>query len=139
MLIRYTRHNEIPILHTREGKMDAIYFNHVQTALKKLGPQIRLRIPKLKHLEFIIQRDVWVVVDLALSELPVLCWTNFQTQHRDNLHEAIQCEVRYFHYASSMIYNKTIEGMELMLGELLGEEVTIDNSKIVAFKDNEVT
>jgi len=134
MPIRYTRHDEVPILHTREGKMDAIYFNHVQTALKKLGPQIRLRIPKLKHLELIIQRDVWVVVDLALSEFPILCWTNFQSQNRDNLHEAVPCEVRYFHYGASMIYNKTIEGMELMLGELLGEEMSKDKSKVVPFK-----
>lgn len=134
MLIRYTRHDEVPVLHTREGKMEAIYFNHVQTALKRLGPQIRLRIPKLKHLELIIQRDVWVVVDLALSEFPILCWTNFQTHHRDNLHEAVQCEVRYFHYGASMIYNKTIEGMELMLGELLGEEFSKGEDKVVPFK-----
>ncbi|MDH5599850.1 MAG: hypothetical protein OEY78_00970 [Gammaproteobacteria bacterium] len=134
MLIRYTRHNEVPLLHNRAGKMDALYFNHVQTALKKLGPQIRLRIPKLKHLELIIQRDVWVVVDLALSEFPILCWTNFQTEHRDNLHQPIGCEVRYFHYGASMIYNKTIEGMELMLGELLGEEMSKGEDKIVQFK-----
>jgi len=134
MLIRYTRHDEVPLLHTREGKMDAIYFNHVQTALKRLGPQIRLRIPKLKHLELIIQRDAWIVVDLALSEFPILCWTDFQTQHRDNLHEAVPCEVRYFHYGASMIYNKTIEGMELMLGELMGEEMTKDKDKVVPFK-----
>ena len=118
MLIRYTRHNEVPVLHTRSGKMDALYFNHVQTVLKKLGPQIRLRIPKLKHLELIIQKDGWIVVDLALSEFPILCWTDFQSQHRDNLHEPVKCEVRYFHYGASMIYNKTLEGMELMLGEL---------------------
>ena len=134
MLIRYTRHDEVPVLHTREGKMEAIYFNHVQTAFKKLGPQIRLRIPKLKHLELLIQRDAWVVVDLALSEFPILCWTKFQSQHRDNLHEPVQCEVRYFHYGASMIYNKTIEGMELMLGELLGDDTTIDSTKVVPFK-----
>ena len=133
-LIRYTRHNEVPVLHTREGKMDALYYNHVQTALKKLGPQIRLRIPTLKHLELIIQRDAWIVVDLAISEFPILCWTGFETNHRDNLHEPIKCEVRYFHYGASMIYNKTIEGMELMLGELLGEEVSKDSSKVVSFK-----
>ena len=138
MVIRYTRHDEVPVLHTREGKMEAIYFNHVQTALKKLGPQIRLRIPKLKHLELVIQRDAWIVVDLALSEFPILCWTNFQSQHRDNLHEPVPCEERYFHYGASMIYNKTIEGMELMLGELLGEDASIDQSKVVPFKKQKI-
>lgn len=133
MLIRYTRHDEVPVLHTREGKVDAVYYNHVLTALKKLGPQIRLRIPKLKHLELILQRDAWIVVDLAISEFPILCWTKFP-EHRDNLHEVVPCEVRYFHYGASMIYNKTIEGMELMLGELLGEEFSKGDDKVVPFK-----
>ena len=136
-LIRYTRHNEVPVLATRPGKVDALYYNHVQTALKKLGPQIRLRIPKLKHLELLIQRDAWVVIDLALSEFPILCWTNFEASHRENLHEPIKCEIRYFHYASSMIYNKTLEGMELMLGELLDEGSDADPSDVLPFKKKE--
>ena len=114
--------------------MDALYYNHVQTALKKLGPQIRLRIPTLKHLELIIQRDAWIVVDLAISEFPILCWTDFETSHRENLHEPIKCEVRYFHYGASMIYNKTIEGMELMLGELLQDDLPENLSDILPFK-----
>lgn len=134
MIIRYTRHNEVPVLHTREGKMEAMYYNHVQTALKKLGPQIRLRIPTLKHLELVIQQDAWIVVDLALSEFPILCWTHFETNHRENLHEPITCEVRYFHYGASMIYNKTIEGMELMLGELLQDDLPDNLSDILPFK-----
>lgn len=133
-IIRYTRHNEVQALNSRPGKMDAIFYNHVQTALKKFGPQIRLRIQSLKHLELILQKDAWIVVDLALSEFPVLCWTNFETTHRESLHEPIKCEVRYFHYASSMIYNKTIEGMELMLSELLEQMLPEKNSSILPFK-----
>jgi len=134
MLIRYTRHNEVTVLNARPGKVEAIYFNHVQTAFKRLGPQIRLRIPTLKHLELVLQKDAWIVVDRVLSEFPVLCWTNFESVHRDNLHEPIKCEVRYFHYASSMIYNKTIEGMETMLSELLDAGSSDKRPDVLPFK-----
>ena len=78
----YTRHNEVPLLHNREGKVEAVYYNEVQTALKKLGRQIRFPIPKLKHLDLILQKDAWIVVDRALSDFPVLAWTSFQTENR---------------------------------------------------------
>ena len=44
---------------------------------------------------------------------------NFQIEHRTALHEPIDCEVRFFHYASSMILKRTLEAMELVLGEEL--------------------
>jgi hypothetical protein len=122
----YTRHNEVPQLSARAGKVDALYYNHVQTALKQLGNQIRLTIPRLKHLDLIIQKDAWIIVDTVLNDVPVVAWTNFKTKGRDSLHEPIQCEIRFFHYAASMILNRTLEAMELMLGEL---EQSLPNKK----------
>ncbi|MCW8830409.1 MAG: hypothetical protein OQK32_02695 [Gammaproteobacteria bacterium] len=130
----YARHNEVTPLATREGKIDALYYNHVQTALKILGPHIRLRIPTLKHLDLVLQKDAWIVIDRALHDYPILCWTGFETAHRDNLHEPIKCEIRYFHFAASMIFNKTLEAMELMLGELLEEELSDEKSSVLPFR-----
>lgn len=130
----YTRQNEVTPLATRAGKIDALYYNHVLTALKHLGPEIHLRIPTLKHLDLILQKDAWIVIDRALYDYPILCWTDFETGHRDNLHEPIKCEVRYFHYAASMIFNKTLEAMELMLGELLENELPEEKSSVIPFK-----
>jgi len=114
----YTRHDEVPQLSARAGKVDALYYNHVQTALKQLGNQIRLRIPKLKHLDLILQKDAWIIVDITLNDVPVAAWTLFETKGRNSLHEPIRCEIRFFHYAATMILNRTLEAMELMLGEL---------------------
>ena len=130
----YMRHDEVPQLASRAGKVEALYYNHVQTALKSFGPQIRLKIPTLKHLDLILQKDAWIVVDRVLHDYPVLCWTDFETEHRDNLHEPVKCEVRYFHYAASMIFNKTLEAMELMLGELLEEELSKEKSSVLPFR-----
>ena len=114
----YTRHDEVPQLSARAGKVDALYYNHAQTALKHLGNQIRLSIPKLKHLDLIIQKDAWIIVDIVLNDVPVVAWTKFESKGRTSLHEPIKCEIRFFHYAASMILNRTLEAMELMLGEL---------------------
>ncbi len=115
----YTRHNEVPQLHQRQGKVDAHYYNHVQTALKRINAEIRLTIPKLKHLDLILQKDAWIVVDKVLNDVPIVAWTNFQADHRENLHEPVPCEIRFFHYAASMIMRRTLEAMDMMLGEEL--------------------
>lgn len=130
----YTRHDEVPQLSARAGKVDALYYNHVQTALKQLGNQIRLTIPKLKHLDLIIQKDAWIIVDIVLNDIPVVAWTNFETKGRDSLHEPIQCEIRFFHYAASMILNRTLEAMELMLGEELEQELHKKKSDVLPIK-----
>ena len=130
----YIRHDEVPQLGARPGKVDALYFNHVQTALKHLGDQIRLKIPKLKHLDLILQKDAWIIVDTVLNDIPVVAWMNFETEHRDNLHEPIQCEIRFFHFAASMVLNRTLEAMELMLGEQLAELLPDDSTTVIPFK-----
>lgn len=130
----YTRHDEVPLLHNREGKVEAVYYNEVQTALKKLGKQIRFPIPKLKHLDLILQKDAWIVVDRALSDFPILAWTNFQTENRDSLHEPVKCEVRIFHFAASMILRRTLEAMDLMLGEQLSKIINDEKADVLPFK-----
>jgi hypothetical protein len=127
----YTRHDEVPQLGARSGKVESLFYNHVQTALKKLGTQIRLKIPKLKHLDLILQKDAWIIVDITLNDVPVVAWTNFETRGRTSLHEPIQCEIRFFHYAASMVLNRTLEAMELMLGELLEQELHHEKSDVL--------
>lgn len=130
----YTRHDEVPQLSSRPGKVDALYYNHVQTALKQLGNQIRLKIPKLKHLDLIIQKDAWIIVDTVLNDVPVVAWTGFETKGRSTIHEPIKCEIRFFHYAASMILNRTLEAMELMLGELLEYEPPDHKANVLPMK-----
>ena len=47
----------------------ANYFNQAQTALKRIGEQIRFKIPELNHLDLILQEDAWIVVDRVLDDL----------------------------------------------------------------------
>jgi len=130
----YNRHNEVPLLHKRTGKMEASYYNEVQTALKRFGKQIRFPVPKLKHLDLILQKNAWIVVDRALSDFPVLAWADFELENRQSLQDEVPCEVRIFHYAASMILRRTLEAMDLVLGEKLAEIIHDNKADVIPFK-----
>jgi hypothetical protein len=109
------------ILNRRPGTVDADYFNQARTALKRMGNQIRFKIPKLNHLDLILQEDAWIVVDRVLNDVPIVAWTDFHTEGRDKLHEPVACEIRLYHFAALMILKKTLDAMEIILGQSLAE------------------
>lgn len=107
----------------RDGNVDANSYSHVLVALKQLGKQVRFRIPRLKHLDLILQKDAWVVVDRALHDYPIVAWTEFEVQGRETLHEPIECKIRYFHANATMIKARTLEAMEMLLSEELADKI----------------
>jgi len=108
------------MLEKRPGELvSANHYNHVQIALKRLGQEIKLSIPRLKHLDLILQKDAWIVVDRVLHDLPIVSWADFEVTKRDNLYKPIRCELRLYHYAAHKIMAHTLNAMELMLGESL--------------------
>ncbi len=132
----YTRHHEVPMLGCRDTTVDSNYYNHVQVALKRLNRPVRFRIPKLKHLDLIIQRDAWIVVDKVLNDVPIIAWTDFSIEHREALHQPIKCKLRTWHAAAGLIRTRTLEAMEMLLGEELshhpgGDE---DTAAVIEFK-----
>jgi hypothetical protein len=133
----YTRHNEIQVLDKWHDKVDANYFNQVQTALKRIGTQIRFRIPKLNHLDLIVQEDAWIVVDRVLNDMPVVAWTDFEAEGRDNLHEPVDCEIRLFHFAARMVLNRTLNAMQTTLGEALAEMINQHTVSVLPVKNDD--
>jgi hypothetical protein len=129
----YTRLDEIPVFEYRDGEIPAIYFNHVQVALKRLGDSICMDIPKLKHLDLILQKDAWIIVDRVQNDIPVAAWTDFETEHRNSLHAPIKCRIRLYHANAPMILDRTLEAMELILGEELANQTPEDKSDVLPF------
>ena len=123
----------MPQLHSRHGTVNAVYYNHVQTALNRIGRQIRLTIPKLKHLDLILQKDAWIVVNKVLNDMPVVAWTRFEADHRNALHEPIECKIKFYHYAASMIMNKTLKAMDVLLTEALHQYHPDEKSDVLPF------
>jgi|GEM_PF-280613 len=118
----YTRHNEVPVYTYRDGVLDALYFNHVQVALNRLGESLRMSLPGLKTLDLILQRDAWIIVDRAFNDLPIAAWTRFDTERRDALHAPVHCQIRIFHANGGMLLKRVLEAMEMLLGERLDEK-----------------
>jgi hypothetical protein len=134
----YTRLKDIPVFEFRETQLDAGHFNHVQVALKKLGDTIRFPIPKLKHLDLILEKEAWIIVDHVLNDIPVAAWTEFQTDHRDNLHQPIKCRLQLYHANADLILARTLEAMEMLLGERLAafnNSTSDDTANVLPFRD----
>jgi len=132
----YTRHNEVQQLRSELTEVQAIYYNHVQTALKRLNNQIRFKIPTLKHLDLILQIDAWIVVDTVLNDMPIIAWSDFKVEHRETLHQPVKCEIRFYHFAADKIMDKTLEAMELVLGEKMADDLPDEVSHVLDFNKN---
>jgi hypothetical protein len=130
----YDRLEEVPVYALRQGKVNATHYNHVQLALKRLGSEIRLQLPRLKHLDLILQHDAWIIVDRVLNDVPVVAWTDFETTSRNNLHEDIACQVKHYHANAVMIMNRSLDAMEMLLSEELPDMLPDDVSDILPFK-----
>ena len=129
----YKRLDAVPVFEHLQGNINANHYNHVQLALKRLGEEIRLPIPKLKHLDLILQKKAWIIVDRAQNDVPVAAWLNFKADHRDNLHEPITCDLNLYHANAPLILDRTLEAMELILGEELAEMLPDDLSDVIDF------
>ena len=132
----YDRLNNMPIYKHLDSSVDANFYNHVLVALKRLGPEIRFPIPKLKHLDLILQRDAWIIVDRVLNDVPIAAWAGFQTDHRASLHEPVRCDLNLYHVNASLILDRTLEAMELLLGEQLADLLPEEPSEVVPFRKN---
>ena len=130
----YRRHDEVPVYEYRDTFVDANYYNHVLLALRRLGPEVRLAIPRLKTLDLILQHDAWIVVDRAFNDVPVIAWGDFEVSKRSSLHEPVKCRLRIYHASAGVILKRTLEAMELLLGELLAQEYTDESSSVLPFR-----
>ena len=130
----YDRLDDMPVFDRHPAKISATHYNHVKLALKRLGNEIRLTIPKLKVLDLILQEDAWIIVDRVHNDVPIAAWTEFQTDHRDNLHEDIDCLLKIYHMNAELILDRTLEAMEMLLGEELTDMLPDDTSDVIEFK-----
>jgi len=53
---------------------------------------------------------------------------------RETLHQSVVCKIRFYHFAADKIMNKTLEAMELVLGEKLSDDLPDSISHILNFK-----
>lgn len=128
------RLDDLPIYEIRDSHIDASHYNLVHIALKRLGKSLRFELPRLRTLDLILEDDAWAVVDRDLNDIPVIAWVDFQTRHRDNLHEPIRCQQRLYHAHALIIVDKVIEAMHMILGEKLAASLSAHTEPVTTLK-----
>lgn len=124
-----SRLENVPVYASRAGSVSAEHFNLARIALKRLGGNVRIPLPKLRTLELIIEPDAWIVIDTALNEVPILAWLEFETRERA-LHEPVACKINFYHQHGGIIRAKALEAMALILGERLSELGAPDEAEV---------
>lgn len=115
------RLDDLPVYATTEFSVSAEDFNLVQRALNRLGEPINIPLQGLRSLELILDRDAWIVVDSDLNHIPVLAWTDFQSEGRLTLHEPVPCRLKTYHMHAMVILERVAAFMEEELGKRLSE------------------
>jgi len=133
-----SRIDQIPVYESRQVTLRSQDFNLVKIALKRISNPLRFEIPKLRTLDFILEDDLWVIVDRSLNDIPVMAWNNFNDQARTSLHEDIHCQKRIYHTHAHMIHDKAIEALQLVLGEKLNADQIDVEDNISQFKKAEL-
>jgi hypothetical protein len=115
----YKRLANLPAYRSTRGQVSARRYNQVHIALNRLGTPLRFPIPGLRNLQMILDDESWVCVDASLNDMPVVAWTEFQAQGRDNLHEDIACRISRYHTHADLIQETALRETENHLAQAM--------------------
>ncbi len=116
-----SRLDNLPIFDARETDVSAEDFNLVSLALKRLGSPIRLELPRLRSLDFILEPDTWIIVDRSLNDVPIVAWLDFKRHDRRGLKDPVHCQRRTYHTHALIIIHKAFDAIHAILGRRLFE------------------
>lgn len=99
----FERLKDMPVYSAAEGEIGAERYNLFRLALLRLGSPLQINLPGLRSLDMRLDEDSWVVIDTKLNDLPVVAWTLFNTDRRDNLHLPIRCRITHYHAHATLV------------------------------------
>jgi len=109
------RLNELPAYHRTLATIDATHFNLVRLALLRLEQPLRIALPHLRGLDFLIEPDAWVCVDRTLNDVPVVAWVDFVSAGRASLVAPIDCQLWSYHSHGEMIVDAILADVTAFL------------------------
>jgi hypothetical protein len=108
-----SRLDDLPSLKSLSGTVTAERFNRVRLALHRLENPIRVELPGLRSLDFILEDQVWAIVDRNHNDVPVVAWTDFET--RTALHKPVCCTLRIYHMHADVIIEQALQKLDKIL------------------------
>lgn len=129
------RLDDIPVYEFKKGQVEGHYYNHVQLAVKRIERQIRLAIPGLKHLDLILDKEAWIIVDRVHADVPIAAWSDFETEHRASLSDPINCVIRTYHAHADIILQRTLDSMETFIDDQLADRFEHESNNVISIAD----
>lgn len=109
----------IPRYSSGHTSIPAALYNEIRLSLIRLGESIRFALPGLRHLEIILDKETWIVVDSSLNDIPVIAWLDFETEHRAALHEPVNCKLYTYHAHTDVIMDAVMRELHKELDRRL--------------------
>ncbi len=114
-----TRIENVPRLKTVPASINAQLYNITRLATIRFGTPLRLRLPGLRTIDVILNRNTWVCVDRAMYDLPALAWTHINHEARLALHTPVESELHYYHIHANISAHKVLDSLHAGLEEML--------------------
>ena len=108
-----SRLNDLPTLKSQPVTVPADRYNRVRLALRRLENPLRIELPKLRSLDFLLEDEMWAIIDRDLNDMPVAAWTDFE--HRTALHQPVPCTLRHYHAHADAVMDKALQKLDDIL------------------------
>ena len=108
-----SRLNDIPTLKSLPGSIAAARFNRVRLALTRLENPMRIELPGLRSMDFILENQVWAIVDRNHNDIPIVAWTDFEP--RTTLYQPVPCTIRIYHLHADAIIDQALQKLDTIL------------------------
>ena len=100
--------------------IEASCYNHVRLALRRIENPYRVGLPDHRNLEMILDNAVWLCVDSAAGDMPIMAWMDFDTRkHNDALHAPVPCNLHLYHTLAGLVMGSVLESLEEVLTQEL--------------------
>lgn len=114
-----TRLLGLPRYSSKQVQVSAELFNCIRLALIRVGKQLRLPLPGLRHLDALIDIETWICVDRDQNDMPIIAWLNFKVHPRNNLHEPVSCDCYCYHSHAEIIEDRVLDLIKNVLEKQL--------------------
>jgi hypothetical protein len=128
-----SRLHDIPILKSTRYRMEAVYYNRVYIALKRIGNPLRIELINLRGLDIVIDNDEWICVDRAIGDFPTMAWTGFERNKRNALYEPVPCELRLYHSHAELICGTVLDLVYRCLSKQLIKSIKPSVNNVIVF------
>lgn len=101
--------------------IEAATFNQARLALLRVDNPLRVSLKGHRCLDVILSQEQWLCVDSCNNDQPIMAWREFEVQHRDALHQPINCKLYLYHTHAGLIMGTARDCLAQVLTDLLHE------------------